>query len=127
MLRISGRERRGAPWHGEFRVAASILFRRIGNAHRPRVRVTAEWLTAVVRQLEGETALRRRLTVTANNLAFERDGRRNASPTPSSAALAVLRLTLDLPAGLPRRKHAGQRAGHRETAVCSASSTTARS
>ncbi|WP_218038957.1 lantibiotic dehydratase [Acrocarpospora pleiomorpha] len=48
---------------------------RIGNAHRPIVRVAAEWLTAVVRRLEGETALRRRLTVTANNLAFERDGR----------------------------------------------------
>ncbi|WP_336213623.1 lantibiotic dehydratase family protein, partial [Nonomuraea sp. LPB2021202275-12-8] len=48
---------------------------RIGDAHRPMARVTAEWLSAVVQRLEGETALRRRLMVTANNLAFERDGR----------------------------------------------------
>ncbi|WP_055483637.1 lantibiotic dehydratase [Sphaerimonospora mesophila] len=48
---------------------------RIGDAHRPIARVAAEWLAAVVQRLEGETALRRRLTVTANNLVFERDGR----------------------------------------------------
>ncbi|MFI6705461.1 lantibiotic dehydratase [Nonomuraea sp. NPDC050478] len=48
---------------------------RLGDAHQPTARVTAEWLSAVVDRLEGETALRRRLTVTANNLAFERDGR----------------------------------------------------
>ncbi|QFY11517.1 lantibiotic dehydratase [Nonomuraea phyllanthi] len=48
---------------------------RIGDAHRPIARVTAEWLAAVVQRLEGETALRRRLTVVANNLAFERDCR----------------------------------------------------
>ncbi|MEU8196439.1 lantibiotic dehydratase [Microbispora amethystogenes] len=47
----------------------------IGDAHRPMARVTAEWLAAVVQRLEGETTLRRRLTVVANNLAFERDGR----------------------------------------------------
>ncbi|WP_433498859.1 lantibiotic dehydratase [Sphaerimonospora sp. CA-214678] len=47
----------------------------IGDAHRPIARVAAEWLAAVVQRLEGETALRRRLTVTANNLVFERDGR----------------------------------------------------
>ncbi|KAB8192541.1 lantibiotic dehydratase [Nonomuraea phyllanthi] len=48
---------------------------RIGDAHRPIARVTAEWLAAIVQRLEGETALQRRLTVVANNFAFERDGR----------------------------------------------------
>ncbi|WP_206067181.1 lantibiotic dehydratase family protein [Nonomuraea composti] len=48
---------------------------RIGDAHRPRARITAEWLGGVVHRLEGETELLRRLEVTANNLAFERDGR----------------------------------------------------
>lgn len=48
---------------------------RIGDAHRPVARVTAEWLCAVLRRLEGAKALRRRLTVVANGLAFERDGR----------------------------------------------------
>lgn len=48
---------------------------RIGDAHRPIARVTAEWLTAVVQRLEADTSLRRRLTVAANNLVFERDGR----------------------------------------------------
>ncbi|MFG6193393.1 lantibiotic dehydratase [Nonomuraea sp. JJY05] len=47
----------------------------IGDAHRPIARVTAEWVAAVVQRLEGETTLRRRLTVVANGLAFERDGR----------------------------------------------------
>ncbi|NRQ30639.1 lantibiotic dehydratase [Nonomuraea sp. NN258] len=48
---------------------------RIEDAHRPRARVTAEWLTAVVQRLEDEPALRRHLTVVANNLTYERDGR----------------------------------------------------
>nr|WP_223190509.1 lantibiotic dehydratase [Nonomuraea terrae] len=43
--------------------------------HRPIGRVTAEWVAAVVQRLEGEPMLRRRLTVVANNLVFERDGR----------------------------------------------------
>ncbi|MGV9386232.1 lantibiotic dehydratase [Nonomuraea sp. NPDC003707] len=47
----------------------------IGDAHRPVARVTAEWLAAVVQWLEGDKALRRRLSVVANGLAFERDGR----------------------------------------------------
>lgn len=48
---------------------------RIGDAHRPVARVAAEWLAALVQRLEGERALMRRLTVVANDLAFERDGR----------------------------------------------------
>lgn len=47
---------------------------RVGEAHRPVARVTAEWLSAVLRRLEGDGVLLRRLMVVANNLAFERDG-----------------------------------------------------
>ncbi|MEV7969629.1 lantibiotic dehydratase family protein [Sphaerisporangium sp. NPDC088356] len=57
-----------------------------GDAHRPRARVTAEWLGGVVQRLEGETALRRRLKVTANNLVFERDGRLVLEHRPSTEA-----------------------------------------
>ncbi len=61
----------------------------VGDAHRPVARVAAEWLSAVTQRLEGEAALRRRLTVAASNLAFERDGRlvlaNRASTTPGGA------------------------------------------
>lgn len=52
-----------------------LVVARVGDAHRPRARLTAEWLAAVVRRLEGDVTLRWRLTMTANNLVFERDGR----------------------------------------------------
>jgi thiopeptide-type bacteriocin biosynthesis protein len=47
---------------------------RIGAAHQAVARVSAEWLTAVVDQLERDPALRPHLTVRANNLLTERGG-----------------------------------------------------
>jgi hypothetical protein len=38
-------------------------------------RPNTEWLTGVIRRLEGTTALRHRVTVVGNNTAFVRDGR----------------------------------------------------
>lgn len=48
---------------------------RLGDTHRPIARVTAAWIAEIVRRLEGETALRRRLMVTTNLLVFVREGR----------------------------------------------------
>ncbi|MEU0519771.1 lantibiotic dehydratase [Streptosporangium sp. NPDC006007] len=79
LLRASGRSTPFGLFAGvapaRISAATDLPVVRIGDAHRAIARVTAEWLAAVVQRLEGETALRRRLTVAANNLVFERDGR----------------------------------------------------
>lgn len=48
---------------------------RSGRRHKTIARVDAEWLARVVERLEASVALRRRLTVVVNDLAFVRDGR----------------------------------------------------
>ncbi|NBE99050.1 lantibiotic dehydratase [Nonomuraea sp. KC401] len=93
LLRASGRATPFGLFAGvapaRISAATDLPAARIGDAHRPIARVTAEWLAAVVQRLEGEKALRRRLTVVANNLAFERDGRlvleHRASPEAGGA------------------------------------------
>ncbi|MEO3806658.1 lantibiotic dehydratase [Nonomuraea sp. B1E8] len=93
LLRASGRATPFGLFAGvapaRISAASDLPAARIGDAHRPIARVTAEWLAAVVQRLEGEKALRRRLTVVANNLAFERDGRlvleHRASPEAGGA------------------------------------------
>jgi thiopeptide-type bacteriocin biosynthesis protein len=47
---------------------------RLGAGHHAVAGAEARWLTAVIERLEGVPALRPRLKVVANNLAFERDG-----------------------------------------------------
>lgn len=75
LLRASGR----ATPYGLFAgvAPASLGFTaaiRIGSGHRAVARVRAEWLTAVVDQLEADADLRSHLTVRANNLLVRRGG-----------------------------------------------------
>ncbi|MFC5835343.1 lantibiotic dehydratase [Nonomuraea insulae] len=79
LLRASGRATPFGLFAGvapaRLSAATNLPAVRIGDAHRPVARVTAEWLSAVVQRLESEATLRRCLTVMANNLVFERDDR----------------------------------------------------
>ncbi|MEV0624153.1 lantibiotic dehydratase [Nonomuraea sp. NPDC050404] len=83
---------------------------RIGDAHQAVLRVRTAWLSAVIDQLEGTSALRRRLPVVANNLLFERDGqivlehRPHARPNGAPAHVS-LRATEPLRAALRLALH----------------------
>ena len=47
---------------------------RLGTAHRGVIRIEADWVLGLINQAEADPGLRRTLTVSANNLAHERDG-----------------------------------------------------
>ncbi len=59
---------------------------RMGAAHRAVARVEAGWLTAVIERLEADPAIRPQLSVTTNNLVFERDGFLVLEHRPSGSA-----------------------------------------
>ncbi len=67
---------------------------RIGEDHQPIVRLDAQWLTAVIDQLEADPSIRPHLLVRANNLLIERDGEllleNRPSPTPGESPTHVL-------------------------------------